>query len=352
MKRALHSRSTLMRGAMAALLLLAQPATAQWYEETQAIMGTRVHAELWVEDAETARQTLADVMTEMHRIDTTFSPYIDTSELSRMNRLAPEGWFSVSAEMLDLLERSRRVSELTDGAFDVTYASVGRYYDYREGVRPDDAQLEAAVAAIDYHYVELDPSASRVRYRHPDVYVDLGGIAKGYAIDRCIEIIRRAGVDQASVAAGGDTRILGDRRGQPWTVGVRDPRNENRVVVLLPLEDTAVSTSGDYERYFEEDGVRYHHILDPDTGDSARRSMSVTILGPEATLTDALSTSVFVLGAGPGLALIDSLPGIDAIVIDAAGKLHYSAELAELVPPAAVPEPIPVPDAARPAGSH
>ena len=105
--------------------------------------------------------------------------------------------------------------------------------------------------------------ASRVRFRHPGVYVDLGGIAKGYAVDRCIEIIRRAGLDQASVSAGGDSRILGDRRGQPWTVGMRDPRNEDRVVVLLPLEDTAVSTSGDYERYFEEDGVRYHHILDP-----------------------------------------------------------------------------------------
>ena len=303
-------------------------------------MGTRVHAELWAEDAESAGQTLAAVMAEMHRIDATFSPYIETSELSQLNRLAPKGWVNVSAEMLDLLARSRQVSELTDGAFDITYASVGRYYDFREGVRPDSAQIETGIAAIDYHYVELDVQAKRARFRHPGVYVDLGGIAKGYAVDRCMDIIRDAGIDQASVSAGGDSRILGDRRGQPWTVGIRDPRDEERVVVLLPLEDTAVSTSGDYERFFEEDGVRYHHILDPQTGDSARRSMSVTILGPDATLTDALSTSVFVLGTGPGLALIDRLPGIDAIIIDAAGELHYSAELAELARAAGpAPEP-------------
>jgi thiamine biosynthesis lipoprotein len=138
-----------------------------------------------------------------------------------------------------------------------------------------------------------------------------------------------ADILQGSVAAGGDSRIIGDRRGEPWTVGIQDPRNEDAMAVLLPLVDTAVSTSGDYERFFVEDGVRYHHILDPSTGDSARSSWSVTILGPEATFTDALSTSVFVLGPSRGLALIDQLPGVDAIIIDAEGRLLYSADLAE-----------------------
>jgi thiamine biosynthesis lipoprotein len=235
--------------------------------------------------------------------------------------------------MLELLSKSAQVSHLTGGAFDITYASVGRYYDYRQGQRPDDAELEQGLAAINYDYVELDDASGRVRFSHPLVYIDLGGIAKGYAVDRCIELIAAAGIDQAAVAAGGDSRILGDRRGEPWTVGIQDPRQEDTMAVLLPLVDTAVSTSGDYERFFVEDGVRYHHIIDPSTGDSARDSWSVTILGSEATFTDALSTSVFVLGPERGLHLIDSLPGVDAIIIDASGKLLYSADLAEAAKP-------------------
>lgn len=315
------------------LLCLSTMSRADWFERRESIMGTAIHAEVWSDSAETAEQVLDSVMDEMRRIDTTYSPYIETSALSELNRLAPVGWVSVAAEMIDLLTRSARVSELTEGAFDITYASIGRYYDYRGGVRPDSAQIEEGLAAIDYRYVEIDVEKGRVRYAHPHVYVDLGGIAKGYAVDRSIDILRAAGIEQASVSAGGDSRIIGDRGGHPWTVGVRDPRDANRMVVLLPLEDTAVSTSGDYERFFDEAGVRYHHILDPATGDSARHSMSVTVLGPDATLTDALSTSVFVLGAERGLALIDRLPGIDAIIIDAQGRLHYSADLSELVDP-------------------
>jgi thiamine biosynthesis lipoprotein len=313
-----------------AWLLAASPALAEWHADTQSIMGTRVHAELWLDDPSRAEQLLDAVMAEMRRIDATYSPYLESSDLSVLNREAPRGWVKVTAEMFELLSRSRRVSELTDGAFDVTYASVGRYYDYREGKRPDNAQIREAVEAIDYRYVELDPDGLRVRYAHPGVYVDLGGIAKGYAVDRAAAVLRRAGIEQAGVSAGGDSYIIGDRRGEPWTVGIRDPRKEDAMAAVLPLMDTAVSTSGDYERFFEEDGVRYHHILDPATGRSARESWSVTILGPDATFTDALSTSVFVLGPDRGLELIDRLPGIDAIVIDAAGRLRYSAELAPL----------------------
>lgn len=314
------------------VLCAAVPARAAWFSDTQPIMGTRVHAELWHHDAAVAERLLAAVMAEMQRIDATYSPYRQDSALSLLNRDAAYGWVTVSAELFELLARSRQVSELTGGAFDVTYASVGRYYDYRKGERPDDARIRAAVEAIDYRHVQLDREHLRVRYARPEVYVDLGGIAKGYAVDRCIAILREAGVEQASVAAGGDSYIIGDRRGQPWKVGIRDPRDAQAMVALLPLEDTAVSTSGDYERFFEEDGVRYHHILDPATGQSARDAWSVTILGPDTTFTDALSTSVFVLGPDKGLALIDRLPGIDAIIIDAEGQLRYSAELARMVP--------------------
>jgi thiamine biosynthesis lipoprotein len=305
-------------------------AGADWFEDTQAIMGTRVHAELWHDDPALAGRVLADIMAEMRRIDRAYSTHRDDSDLSELNRRAPAGWVPVSAEMIHLLEESRRMSELSGGAFDVTYASAGRFYDYREHLRPDDATLRAAVEAIDYRYVEADAANARVRYRRPEVYVDLGGIAKGYAVDRAIAILRGAGIEHGAVSAGGDTRIVGDRRGEPWKVGIRDPRRDGAVSAVLPLFDTAVSTSGDYERYFEEDGVRYHHILDPQTGKSSRGARSVTILGPNATLTDGLSTSVFVLGAEAGLALIDRLEGVDAIVIDGEGRLFYSKGLQPL----------------------
>ncbi|MEM6708625.1 MAG: FAD:protein FMN transferase [Pseudomonadota bacterium] len=305
-------------------LLIAHAACAAWEQQAADIMGTRVRVEVWHPDAARRERALTEVLDEMRRIDETYSPYKQTSELSRLNREAPTGWVPVRLELMKLLAQSARVSKLTAGAFDVTYASAGRYYDYREASAPNDATLRAAVAAIDYRHVELDWEARRVRYRHPATYVDLGGIAKGYAVDRAIAILERLGIEQGAVSAGGDSRIIGDRRGEPWVVGVRHPRRDGEYAVRLPLADTAVSTSGDYERFFERDGVRYHHILDPMTGRSATGSLSVTILGNEAMLTDALSTSVFVLGATKGIELINRLPGIDAIIIDPKGKLHYS----------------------------
>ncbi|MEM7079514.1 MAG: FAD:protein FMN transferase [Pseudomonadota bacterium] len=310
-------------------LLCTLPASAQWHERTEAIMGTRIHVEFF-STAPDAERLLDRAIAEFHRIDHAFSPYKESSELSHLNRSAPQGWVDVSDEMSDLLAKSRRISTMTGGAFDITYASVGRYYDYREGAAPNDATLLAALQAINYAYVDLDATAGRVRYRHPKVYVDLGGIAKGHAVDRVVDLLVAEGVEHLSVAAGGDSRIVGDRRGKPWTVGIRHPRQPDQMSAILPLVDTSVSTSGDYERYFERDGVRYHHILDPSTGRSAQDAWSVTILGPDTTFTDALSTSVFVLGPERGLALIDSLPGIDAIIVDPTGRLLFSADLLEL----------------------
>ena len=304
----------------------------EWFSDSQPIMGTQIHVELWHQDDNAAREALAAVIAEMHRIDEMMSPYRESSELSAINRGAGAGPVAVSAELAMLLQRSADVSRMTDGAFDITYASAGRFYDYRKGIRPGEAQLAAAVQAIDYRYVQIDREAGTVRFTHPEVYVDLGGIAKGHAVDRGIELLLERGIDQAMITAGGDSRIIGDRRGQPWTVGVQDPRKAGAMAVLLPLEDTAVSTSGDYQRFFERDGVRYHHILDPTTGDSAREVRSVTVLGPDATLTDALSTSVFVLGVRAGLMLVDSLDGIDAIIIDGQGRLHYSQDLLQVQP--------------------
>lgn len=319
-----------MRIVASLLLLFTFPCHAGWHEDTQAIMGTSVQVEIFIEDDSRADALIGSVMAEMRRIDRAFSPYKEDSELSRLNRDAGQDWVDASDEMIDLLTKSRRISDLSGGAFDITYASVGRYYNYREGKVPDSETVQAAVQAIDYRYVIVDATNRRVRFDHPQVYIDLGGIAKGHAVDRGIAILEAAGLTQASVAAGGDSRIIGDRGGQPWNVGIQHPRKDGEMSAVLPLIDTAVSTSGDYERYFERDGVRFHHILDPTTGRSATGAWSVTILGPEATFTDGLSTSVFVLGPEKGLELVNRLPGIDAIIIDPNGELLYSDDLSAI----------------------
>lgn len=145
-----------------------------------------------------------------------------------------------------------------------------------------------------------------------------------------MEILARDGIENALVSAGGDSRVIGKRWERPWYIGIRDPRNKTGIVSMIPLEDAAISTSGDYERYFEEGGVRYHHILDPGTGKSTHSVRSASIIGSSATDTDALSTSVFVLGVDAGLELINTLPDTEAIIIDDQGKLHFSTGLAQL----------------------
>ena len=308
----------------AGCLLWSAVVTADWYTDEQAIMGTVIRTELWSEDPLTAAEAIMLVNEEMHRIDRLMSTYKPDSEISRVNQDAAENPVRISAELLDLLARGIEMSRLSHGAFDITYASVGQMYDFRAGVRPDEKQINAILPAIDYRFVELDPAERTVSFARPGVRIDLGGIAKGYAVERGVGILRGQGIEHGLVSAGGDSRILGDRRGAPWIVGVRDPRNSDRVVARLPLIDEAISTSGDYERFFEEDGVRYHHIISPVTGHSAGEVRSVTIIGPNATMTDGLSTSVFVMGVQDGLQLIDSLDDFEAVIVDKHGQLHQS----------------------------
>jgi len=321
MERAVVLRRFLM---FAGCLLWSVVATAEWYTNEQAIMGTVIRTELWSDDPLTAAEAIRLVNEEMHRIDRSMSTYKPDSEISRINRDAAKNPVTISAELLELIARGIEMSRLTHGAFDITYASVGQLYDFRAGVRPDEKQIAATLPAINYQFVELDLVERTVFFARQGVRIDLGGIAKGYAVERGAGILRAQGIAHGLVSAGGDSRVLGDRRGAPWIVGVRDPRNSDRVVARLPLIDEAISTSGDYERFFEEDGVRYHHIISPATGHSASEVRSVTIIGPDATMTDGLATSVFVMGVDNGLQLIDSLDDFEAVIVDQHGRLHRS----------------------------
>jgi thiamine biosynthesis lipoprotein len=300
---------------------------AGWLRRDEAIMGTAIRVELWSDDRTRGEAAIAAVIDEMHRIDREMSPYKAESLLSRINRCAAADPVRVSDELFALLSRAIEFSCLSNGAFDITYAGTGHLYDYRQGIRPTDEQITRAQAAVGYRNLILDEKARTVRFARAGVRIDLGGFAKGYAVDNGAAILRRHGIAHAIVTAGGDSRVIGDRRGRPWTIGIRDPRRADEVVALLPLEDVAVSTSGDYERYFEADGVRFHHVIDPATGRSPDGVHSVTIVAADGLTTEALSKTVFVLGAAKGLQLVESLRDVDAVVVDADGQLHFSSGL-------------------------
>ena len=302
---------------------------AEWFEQQQGIMGTNIHVELWSESAEKGQAAIQAVMDEMHRIDSLMSPYKPDSELSLLNHSAPTQNVAVSTELYDLITLSVELSKETQGAFDITFASVGFLYNYRANQKPEQSNIDKLLPAIDYKHIQFNPENHSIFFAHPNVKIDLGGIAKGHAVDNAISILQKMNIQHALVTAGGDTKLLGDRLGKPWMVGIRDPRYKNKQAVVLPLSNIALSTSGDYERYFEQDGHRYHHILSPKTGKSAYEVQSVSIIGPRSTLNDALSTAVFVLGVQKGMDLLNRTPGYDGIIMDNQRKLYYSSALIE-----------------------
>ena len=307
-----------------AFLVISRPSLAAWYGGQEAHMGTEVSVYLWHEDEVIGQDAVNAVFREVARIDNLMSTYIADSKMSEINRDAAAGPVEAGDELFALITRSLDISVLTRGAFDITYDSVGQHYDFREGRRPDEETISAELPRLDYRLVEANGDDGTIRFMAEGVRINLGGIAKGYTVERGIEILRQHGVMHGRVTAGGDSRLLGDRRGQPWIVGVQDPRDGDQVAVTIPLENEAISTSGDYERFFEEDGERYHHIIEPSTGQPAGEVRSATIIGPDAILTDALSTAVFVMGVDQGLRLIATLPDYEGIVIDAEGKMFYS----------------------------
>src|SRR5579863_9058720 len=342
--------------AFASLTLLALatgPARAAWVDRTEAIMGTRVYVQLWADDPEKGKAAIEAVMEEMRRIDALMSHYKPDSQLSRINQRAAYEPVQVDPELFDLIKLSTHFSEITLGAFDITYASVGYLYNYPLHVHPTEEQIKAALPAVNWRYLVFDAEHHTIRFARPGMRIDLGGIAKGYAVDRGIAILKAHGIAHAIVTAGGDSRLLGDHRGRPWLVSIAhpdEPHNPDKVVTRIPLSDAAVSTSGDYERYFDEDGVRYHHIIDPHTGHSANKVRSATIVGPTATQTDGLSKTAFVLGPERAMEIINRMPEFDAVFVTPDGKILYSNGLRPPNPrPGEAPEDA-APTAARPRG--
>lgn len=322
-------RKQLLLCACLIALFLPLPSMAKWQKYAFSTMGTNIQVEVYHPSDELRAQSINAVVAEMQRVNQTMSTYIQHSELSMLNDQAYQQTVTVSQELFDLLQLSAELSAMTDGAFDITYASVGYLYDYPSNTKPVQAQIDALLPAVNYKLVKLNPALLTVRFLHESVKIDLGGIAKGHAVDNAIDTLRKMGIKHALVTAGGDTRLLGDRLGKPWIVGIRDPRNKDKQAVVLPLDNIAMSTSGDYERYFVQDDIRYHHILSPKTGKSTHEVQSVSIIGPLSVYNDALSTAVFVMGLEKGLGMINALDNFEAVVMDANRKMHYSNGLVQ-----------------------
>jgi thiamine biosynthesis lipoprotein len=318
----MRAAATLM---LVLMLCLVNTARAEWVSRIEdGIMGTRINVELWTEDKTAGDKAIDAVIAEMERIDRDMSTYKPDSEVSQVNANAAKGPVKISAELFELLTTALEYSRITGGAFDITYASVGFMYDFRAHQKPTESQIKSALPAVNYRHVILDDKNRTVRFTQAGVRIDLGGIGKGHAVDRGIAILKSLGVTHALVTAGGDSRIIGDRFGKPWIIGIRHPDDKSKVIAKIPLEDTAISTSGDYERYFDEDGKRYHHIIDPRTGHSASKVRSATILANTATRTDGLSKTAFVLGPEEAMKLYNRLGDVDAILVTLEGKVLYS----------------------------
>jgi FAD:protein FMN transferase len=306
-------------------IVCSRAAQAAWHERAvDGIMGTRIAVELWADPGTDGEAAIDAVMDEMRRIDTTMSTYKADSDVSQVNALAAKQAVRISDELFDLLVKAVEFSHITHGAFDITYASIGFMYDFRKRQKPTDEEIQRTLPAVNYRHLLLDRKTHTVKFTQPGVRIDLGGLAKGHAVDRSIALLRKRGIQRALVTAGGDSRIIGDRFGKPWVVGLRHPDHKGEVFQRIPLVDAAISTSGDYERFFEKDGVRYHHIIDPSTGRSASLVRAATIIGPDATTTDGLSKTAFILGPERALELYNQLSGIDAILVTPDGQVLYT----------------------------
>lgn len=267
-------------------------------------------------------------------VDARMSEWKETSPLSAVNRAAGGEPVPVPRDLRRVLHRALDVARLTDGAFDPTWAALWGLWDFRaaEPRVPETEEIVRRAALVDWTRVEIDDVAGTVRLADPGMALGLGGIAKGWALDRAAEELRRRGFSSFLLTAGGQVMAGGRRHTaegvRAWEVGIRDPRGgPDDFFARVPVTDASLSTSGDYESFFVVDGVRYHHILDPRTGRPARGLRSATVVSPDATLADALSTALVVMGADRGMRTVAGMPEVEAVLVDGAGEVTVSPGL-------------------------
>ena len=297
---------------LVALLLRTGPGSAP-VEVRRLAMGTLVAVRLYEEQA-TATPLIDAAFAEIGRIDSLMSRYIDESEANQLERLAVDRAVICSPEMARVLQQSQRFAQSTAGAFDITIGPLTRLWNFPDATAPPAAErIDSALALVGYQAVVVE--GRQVRVTRPGVRLDLGGAAKGYAVDQAVERLRERGTEQGLIEAGGDIRFWGEKPdGRPWRFGIQHPRDPTRYIQVEDIGLAAIATSGDYEQYFELAGRRYHHILDPTTGYPAEGAISATAWAKTALEADILSTAVFILGPERGVAWVETLPEAEVLV--------------------------------------
>jgi FAD:protein FMN transferase len=301
------------------------------FRKTLPLMGNRFELTVISDEEAWAMDCIDAGVAEIRRIERLLTTFSEDSETSLINRHAGLAPVVVSRETFGLIERSVRLSRLTQGAFDITYGSIDRRlwnFDVTMTSLPDKLTAKKMVRLINYRNVLLDEKRCTVMLKEKGMRIGFGGIGKGYAAEQAKQVMRTMGVDSGIVNASGDLAVWGDQPdGSPWTIGIVDPNARGQVFSWLNVTNMAVATSGNYEKYILVDGKRYSHTINPRTGLPVTGGKSVTIICPNAEFADAIATPVMIMGIGPGLDMINQLKNVEAIVIDDHDRLYHSSNL-------------------------
>lgn len=292
-------------------------------------MGTLVTVTAVASDKNVGDGAVQAAFDEIKRLEQLLSTWRSNSELSQVNAEAGRRPVQVSRETLQLIIRALDIAELTHGGFNIALGPAIEAWSVTERQHiPEKEELGRLKPLVDWTRVQINRQERTIYLPHKGMRIDVGGIGKGYAADRAVEQMKRAGAIGGVVALSGDIKTFGIFPGRSgFPVGIRHPRQEGALIAMIDLMDEAISTAGDYERFFERDGIRYHHILDPQTLWPARLCQSVTVIAKEGTVADGLDTGIFVLGPEQGMALVERLPNVEAIIIDDKGKMTVSSGL-------------------------
>ncbi|HEX7671728.1 MAG TPA: FAD:protein FMN transferase [Polyangiaceae bacterium] len=322
-------------GAVPAASSAAPPPWPAKVDFVEPAMGTEVHFVSYVTpklDEDAIREAMKKAHAEIVRIENLMTSWRDTSEIGQIN-LGAGHPVKVSAETIEVLKKSRWAGDISEGVFDITFHALGDLWKFGDAAEqnpklPDPGTVRARKKLVDYRKVEIDAEAHTVTLP-AKMKIDLGGIAKGYAVDGAAAVLRAAGLTDFLAQAGGDLYGAGRKPdGSPWVSGIQDPRGpRGDFFATIELTNHAFSTAGDYARFFFVGGKRYHHIIDPRTGYPATACRSVTVWAGDAFTADAVDDAVFILGPEKGLALIESLPDVGAVVVDQANKVWVSKRL-------------------------
>jgi thiamine biosynthesis lipoprotein len=323
----------------------ASPRPAALVERTKLAMGSELRVSAWTTDEPRALSAFEEVFYEFDRLENLMSVWREGSDVLRLNAAAGEHPVPVSEEVRDVLRLASEAGDLTGGKFDITFGALSDLwkFDHDQDNRiPDPAEVRKRLPLIDYKAVDVDGRSGTAFIAHKGMRVHLGGIGKGYAVDRGVDTLHRRGINDFMIQAGGDLYVSGQHGDRPWRVSIRDPRGPaDKSFAALDLSNGTFSTSGDYERAFLKDGRRYHHIIDPDLGEPARGCRSVTLVTERAVLADALATGVFILGPKNGMALIERLPGVEGVIVSDTNEVLVSSGLRDrlimLAPPTDAP---------------